>query len=155
MIIVSSCLVGINCRYDGRHCLDEKLFSVIGQGNWVPLCPEQLGGLSTPRPPAYIVSPEERNEHNGSSVVCNTSGDDVTAQFIRGAREVVRIASFLKIDMALMKEYSPSCGVRYIKRNGAIIGGMGITSSCLLSEGITVVSSEMWDEDYVRYYCSR
>ena len=155
MIIVSACLLGINCRYDGGNSLDETILSIIPRDHCVPLCPEQLGGLSTPRLPSHIVRASGREVLDGTSAIHNSSGSDVTAQFIRGAREVLAIARLLKIDTALMKEYSPSCGVCYIKRNGEAVKGMGVTSSLLSSEGITVISSEQLDGEYVRNYCNR
>jgi len=155
MIIVSACLIGIHCRYDGGTSLDETLLSILSQDGYVPLCPEQLGGLSTPRLPSQIVAGSGEEILNGTSHITDSSGRDVTEHFLRGAREVARIARLMKIDTALMKEYSPSCGVCSIKRNGVAVRGMGVASALLASMGITVISSERVDEDYVRYHRNR
>jgi len=155
MIIISACLIGMNCRYDGGNCIDETILSFISKSKYIPLCPEQLGGLSTPRLPSYIVTGSGEDVLSGKSEVLNSSGEDVTEQFIRGARATVEIARRLKIDAAIMKEYSPSCGVSFIRRSCADIEGMGVTSSLLLSEGIHIISSEKPDGEDVRYYCNR
>lgn len=155
MIIISACLIGVNCRYDGGNCIDETILSLIFKSRYIPLCPEQLGGLSTPRLPSYIVTGSGEDVLNGKSKVLNSSGEDVTEQFIRGARETVKIARRLKIDTAIMKEYSPSCGVSLIRRNGEDTKGTGVTSSLLSSEGIHIISSEKPDKKDVRFYCNR
>lgn len=155
MIIISACLIGMNCRYDGGNCIDETILSLISKSKYMPLCPEQLGGLSTPRLPSYIVTGCGEDVLSGKSKVHNSSGEDVTVQFIRGARATVKIARRLKIDTAIMKEYSPSCGVSHIRRDGVEIEGMGVTSSLLSSEGIRIISSEKLDGANVRNYCNR
>jgi len=155
MIIVSACLIGIQCRYDGGTSLDETILPILSQDGYVPLCPEQLGGLSTPRLPSQIVTGSGEEVLNGTSHIIDAEGRDVTEHFLRGAREVARIARLMKIDTALMKEYSPSCGVLSIKRNDVAVRGMGVTSALLASMGVTVISSERVDEDYVRYHRNR
>lgn len=150
MIIVSACLLGINCRYDGRSSPDERIRAFLQErGRFIPVCPEQLGGLSTPRPPAVITSGDGGDVLNGSARLIDSFGTDVTEQFLRGAREALKVASLCQVERAVLKERSPSCGVHYIKRNGEPVEGMGVTTALFREKGITVISSERF-EDYVR-----
>jgi len=114
MIIVSACLAGINCNYKGQSKPCEKVIELIKEGKAIPVCPETLGGLSIPRAPA---------KQKGNKVFTN-HGKDVTANFIRGAEEGLRIAKLADCKIAILKARSPSCdsdkGVfaRLLKRNG-------------------------------------
>ncbi|NQU02659.1 MAG: DUF523 domain-containing protein, partial [Syntrophaceae bacterium] len=87
-MIVSACLMGINCRYDGGNCLKEVLISILSKDVFIPVCPEQLGGLPTPRLPSQIVSGNGKDVLDGKARVLDSSGMDVTGNFIRGANEV-------------------------------------------------------------------
>lgn len=155
MVIISACLLGIKCRYDGESRFDEELLSLIPDTIFIPLCPEQLGGLSTPRFPAHINNGSGIDVLNGHARVIDSTGDDVTEHFLRGAKEAKKIAQLMRIDTAIMKEKSPSCGVNYIKRGDVLINGMGVTSALLHSVDIKLISSEKVTEDYVRYYHHR
>ncbi|MEA4873216.1 MAG: DUF523 domain-containing protein [Synergistaceae bacterium] len=134
-ILVSSCLLGINSRYCGGGCLNEKIASLIGNHNLIPVCPEQLGGLPTPREPDEIR--EER--------VFEKSGKENTDNFQKGAEETLRLALLLKADMAILKQNSPSCGSSMIYDgtfSSKKIPGSGITASLLIKNGIRVISEE-------------
>jgi uncharacterized protein YbbK (DUF523 family) len=155
MVIISACLLGIKCRYDGESCFDKELLSLIPDAIFIPLCPEQLGGFSTPRFPAQINNGSGPDVLNGHARIINSRGDDVTEYFLKGAKEVKKIAQLMKISTAILKENSPSCGVNYIKRDDVLINGMGVTSALLHSVGIKLISSEKVTEDYVRYYHNR
>ncbi len=100
MKIVSACLAGIKCRWDGEARPCQKVMELIKQGKAIPVCPEQLGGLTTPRTPA------EQKDNK----VFTKDGKDVTAQFERGAREAFKIAELADCDEAILKSKSPSCG---------------------------------------------
>lgn len=128
---------------------------MIPDAIFIPLCPEQLGGLPTPRSPATINNGSGPDVINGHTKVINSIGDDVTEHFLRGAEEVKMIAQLMKIDTAVMKEKSPSCGVNFIKQGDVLTSGMGVTSALLYSVGIKLISSEKVAEDYVRYYHNR
>jgi len=104
MKIVSACLAGVKCRYDGTSKPNKKVIELVKKGKAIPLCPEQLGGLSTPRIPSEI---------RGNKVI-NKKGKDVTAFFIKGAKEALKIAKLAKCREAILKSKSPSCGVREI-----------------------------------------
>jgi len=142
MIIVSACLLGFNCRYDGESRPDEDLLSSALRKLFVPVCPEQLGGLPTPRAPSGIIGGDGLDVLEGKSRIIDTSGRDVTDSFLRGANEVMRIVELLEISTAIMKEKSPSCGVCHIKRNGSNVRGTGVTSALLTKSGIRVISSD-------------
>lgn len=143
MIIVSACLLGVNCRYDGKSHPDRDLLSSDVLTRCVPVCPEQLGGLSTPRAPSEILEGEGVDVLEGKSKILSSTGIDVTDCFIRGANEVLRIAESMKIRTAIMKEKSPSCGVNHITKKECIEQGSGVTTALLRRHGIRVISSDM------------
>ena len=103
-ILVSACLAGINCKYDGTNNYNEKIFELLKEGKAVLVCPEQLGGLTTPRVPSEIIN----------NKVITKDGKDVTKNFKRGAKEVVNLAKKLNIKKAILKSKSPSCGYKKI-----------------------------------------
>ena len=132
-ILVSACLLGICCRYDGRGNPNDAVLSLLNRDDitLIPVCPEQLGGLSTPRIPS---------ERRGERVV-NRAGEDVTSQFIRGAEEALRIAKLYGCQVAVLKERSPSCGCGRIydgNFSGKLTDGDGVTAELLRREGIKV-----------------
>ncbi|TSA55993.1 MAG: DUF523 domain-containing protein [Planctomycetaceae bacterium] len=153
MIIVSACLLGVKCRYDGGSTPDKKLQSMASEVAFIPVCPEQLGGLPTPRVHAQIVDGNGEDVINGLAKVIDSNNRDLTGQFLKGAEEVREIARLMKVSTAIMKEESPSCGVRFIRKSGVTKEGMGVTSALLMREGIHVISSDEISEEYVRY-CS-
>lgn len=129
-LLVSACLLGCPCRYDGaaKPCL--AVAALAERHELVPVCPEQLGGLPTPRPPA---------ERRGDRVM--TQSGDVTEQYRRGAAEAVRLARLLRCDGAVLKEKSPSCGRGAIYDGTftrTLTAGDGVTAEALLAEGIPV-----------------
>ena len=100
MILVSACLIGINCKYSGGNNYNEKIFDLVKDGKAIPICPEQLGGLKTPRSPAEIKNKSVINKNN----------EDITKEFVRGANEVLNLAKKLGIKKAILQPRSPSCG---------------------------------------------
>jgi uncharacterized protein YbbK (DUF523 family) len=134
-ILCSACLLEINCRYDGKNTLTKKVINLRKKAILFPVCPEQLGGQSTPRYPA---------EMNGNKII-EKDGTDVTIFFKKGAREVLKIAKLYGIKEAVLKQRSPSCGSGQMYDgtfSGKIIKGNGITTSLLLKNGIKVISEE-------------
>lgn len=130
-LLVSACLLGCRCRYDGAAKPQPGLEELARQHTLVPVCPEQLGGLSTPRPPA---------ERQGDRVVTR-DGRDVTAQYRRGAEETLRLCKLLDCQGAILKERSPSCGRGAIYDgtfSGTLTAGDGVTAEVLLAHGIPV-----------------
>ncbi|MBI5468337.1 MAG: DUF523 domain-containing protein [Deltaproteobacteria bacterium] len=138
VVIVSACLVGLRTRHDGKDALSEAALSALKGSVIVPVCPEQLGGISTPRPKAEIAEGDGRDVLSGSSRVMDENGRDVTANFIRGAEETLSIARLTGATAACLKERSPSCGVGSIKRDGVTVNGAGVTAALLEKNGVRV-----------------
>lgn len=135
MIIVSACLAGINCRYDAKNNTCKKVVDLVAKGEALPLCPEQLGGLSTPRSPSEIINDK----------VITIDGNDVTANFLKGANETLKIAKLTNCNKAILKQRSPSCGFGKIydgTHTGKVIEGMGVTAKLLSNHGITILTEE-------------
>ena len=138
-LLVSSCLLGLPCRYDGASKGHPLLPSLLERHTLVPVCPEQLGGLPTPRPPA---------ECHGERVVTR-DGADVTAQYRRGAREALALCRMFHCDAALLKERSPSCGHGQIYDGSfsrCLIPGDGVTAALLRENGILVYGESQIEE---------
>lgn len=143
MILVSACLLGINCKYNGKNNLNEKILNLGNQT--VPVCPEQLGGLSTPRRPCEIVGGDGHDVLRGKAKVLTDNGVDVTEAFISGAKMTQQIAEITKTKTAILKANSPSCGSNCIydgtfshqKRPGD-----GVTAALLKQNGIKVITEE-------------
>ena len=129
MKIVSACLAGIKCKRDGEAKPCKKVIELVKQGKAIPICPEQLGGLTTPRSPA-----EQKNNK-----VFTKDGEDVTAQFEKGANAVLQIAKSFNCKEAILKSKSPSCGSGKIYDgtfSGKLIDGDGITTKLLKKNNI-------------------
>jgi len=143
--LVSACLLGVRCRYDGDTNLREPLLALAREGRAIPVCPEQLGGLPTPRVPSEIEGGDARAVWEGQAIVRNAAGEIVTDSFVRGAEEVLRLAQMYGIRAAILKERSPSCGVREVY-DGTFqrrrVPGMGIAAYHLLRNGVNVLSDE-------------
>lgn len=144
MYLISACLCGVNCKYNGGNNFNEKCLELFESGKGILICPEEIGGLSTPRLPAEI-----KGEVNGilieKSKIINNKDEDVSENFIRGAKEVLKIAKEKNIHKAILKEGSPSCGVNFIydgNFNGNKINGCGLTTYILKENGINVISEE-------------
>lgn len=134
-VLVSACLLGVPCRYDGTGKPDPRVLALVGTLPMIPVCPEQLGGLPTPRPPA---------ERHDSRVLTNDERD-VTAAFVRGAEETRRLAKLFSCRIAVLKANSPSCGSGQIYDGcfcGRLIPGDGLTAALLKQDGLTVLSEK-------------
>lgn len=142
MLLVSACLAGLNTRYDATDCCDDHLKSLLAQGRVIPVCPEQLGGLPTPREPMEIVGGDGKALLEGKArAIGRSSGRDFTENLIRGAEEVLKIVTLLKPELVVFKDGSPSCGCSYIKSNNKRVSGVGVTTAALLKKGLKVQSS--------------
>ncbi len=140
MFIVSACLVGISCRYDAKSDSDPVFLEWIKKEGFIPVCPEQLGGLPTPRVPASIIDGDGFDVLAKKSKVINQEGNEVTSQFLRGACESLRLAKMMGIKRAVLKEKSPSCGVNLTYCNDQLIKGRGVFTALLINEGIEVTA---------------
>jgi len=138
IIVVSACLLGLPTRYDGCPSANEEALSAIGSRIVVPVCPEQLGGLPTPRPPHFLDRGTGQDVLTGRSRVLNEDGDDATEEFLRGARVVLRIAELVGAREAWLKEKSPSCGVEVTSLGEQKVPGPGVTTALLRSHGVRV-----------------
>jgi uncharacterized protein YbbK (DUF523 family) len=135
MMIVSACLANLNCRYDGGAEPCEMVIRLVTEGKAIPVCPEQLGGLTTPRLPA---------ERQGKRVI-RKDGVDVTMEFDRGAQEAFKIAKLVGAMSAILKARSPSCGSGRIydgSFTGTLVDGDGVFAKLCKDNGI-IVSSEL------------
>ncbi|MDR6225081.1 DUF523 domain-containing protein [Desmospora profundinema] len=150
MKIVSGCFAGIACRYDRKHNRVEEIQRLVREGKAVPVCPEQMGGLSTPRNPAEIVGGDGDDVLDGNARVIDKQGSDVTESFVAGAREALAMAQAVDADEAILKERSPSCGSCMIYDgtfSGTKKAGVGVTTALLRRHGIRVVSEEVGVEN--------
>nr|AUF71783.1 DUF523 domain-containing protein [uncultured bacterium] len=146
MILLSACLAGKRCRYDGGG-FDRypELARMVEEGRAVPVCPEELGGLPTPRPPAEIQGGDGRDVLAGNARITRVDGKDVTEAFLAGARKTLSIAQTCGATAAVLKGRSPSCGAKQIYAgafDGALKPGQGVTAALLESAGLT-----LYDED--------
>ncbi len=135
MIIVSACLLGENCKYDGKNNKNETVIKYLKDKSYIAVCPEMLGGLPCPRTPAEIKDGR----------VYFKDGTDVTEAFLLGAKEVTDLIDQYEITEAILKEGSPSCGSNSIYDgtfSGTKINGQGITTDALLKFGIKVKSEK-------------
>ena len=130
-ILVSACLLGVSCRYDGKSKPHPAVLALQGQHQLIPVCGEIFGGLPTPRTPAERVGDR----------VLTEAGRDVTAEYRRGAEEVLALARRLDCKVALLKERSPSCGTGEIYDGSfthTLTAGDGVTAELLRASGIAV-----------------
>lgn len=137
-ILVSACLLGAACKYSGGDNLCPQVAAMAQDHALVPVCPEQLGGLPTPRTPA---------ERQGDRVVTK-DGRDVTDAYLRGAQEALKLAKLFGCDTAILKARSPSCGARAIYDGGftgTVVPGDGVTAELLQASGIRVLTEAELD----------
>ncbi len=130
-VLVSACLLGVHCRYNTKGELDPAVWELREKVNLIPVCPELLGGLATPRDPAERIKDK----------VMTIRGEDVTAQYVRGAQETLALAQLYGCHAAILKERSPSCGSGVIydgTHTGTKIPGDGVAAALLKSHGIAV-----------------
>jgi len=135
IILCSACLLGVKCRYDGKLKPNKKVLNLTRKAILIPVCPEQLGGLPTPR---------EAAERKGKKVITK-SGKDVTKNFKMGAKQVLKLAKLFGIKKAILKQRSPSRGSGQIYDgtfSGTIIKGDGVTAALLKRNGIEIISEE-------------
>ena len=139
MFLVSACLAGINCKYNGGNNYNEKVFNLVKEGKAIPVCPEQLGGLTTPREPSEIKKIDNKR------YVINSEKIDLTKEFEKGAEEVLDLAKKLNIKKAILQTRSPSCGKGKIYSGNfdrTLVDGNGVLVDLLLKNGIEVINSD-------------
>lgn len=148
MYLISACLCGVNCKYNGLNNLNDKCLELLRKGEALLVCPEQLGGLNTPRIPSEILGNAKDIIELNKGKVINKEGKDVTKEFLKGAKEALKIAKEANIKKAILKEGSPSCGSNFVydgSFTGNKIKGKGITAYLLEKEGIEIISEKDLD----------
>ena len=141
-VLISACLLGKNCRYDGGHSHLQELDAL--DVDWVPVCPEEEGGLETPRSPAEMQGSVESILNETGSVVTN-AGYDVTEKFIQGAEESLKTGLASGAECAILKSHSPSCGVGRVydgSFENTLIDGDGMFAHLCRKSGINCISSD-------------
>ncbi|NGP44591.1 DUF523 domain-containing protein [Bacillaceae bacterium SIJ1] len=145
MILVSACLAGVACRYDASHKWQEAIHQLVDQKKAIMACPEVLGGLPTPRPPAEIHGGTGEDVLSGKAFIRTPDGQDVTSAYLSGAYQMLELARKHEASFVVLKENSPSCGSSYIYNgnfNGTKMVGEGVTCALLRKEGFAVMSEE-------------
>ncbi|HHO75811.1 MAG TPA: DUF523 domain-containing protein [Deltaproteobacteria bacterium] len=140
-VLVSACLLGIPCRYNNQskpHLEMLKGLDIMP----VPVCPEQLGGLPTPRPASFFIGGGGNEVLAGGAKLMNREGSDVTNQFVNGAVYVCAIAKYLNVQYAILKENSPSCGIHQIWLEDTLIPGQGVTAAMLNQMGLCIMNED-------------
>ena len=138
-ILVSACLLGVHCRYDGSEKLNEAVKKLAERHTLIPFCPEIYGGLPTPREPSEI----------REGRVYTRSGRDVTAEYEKGAAEALKVAQMLGCDCALLQDRSPSCGIDRVHNglfDGGLVDGDGVTARLFREAGIRLVPASRADD---------
>ena len=144
MMVCSACLLGIECNYRGESNLNSRVLKLLDKNILIPVCPEQLGGLPTPRENAEIVG-DGYMVLDGRGKVVTCSGKDVTQYFVKGAMETLRIVKLYGIGSAILKQCSPSCGSGKIYDgtfSERLVSGDGVTTALLKRNGVKVFSEE-------------
>ena len=146
MKLVSACLAGFPCRYDGK-CLRRypAVEELVRRGEAIPFCPEQMGGLCTPRSPAEICGGAGKEVLEGSARVLTREGMDVTDAYRRGAEEALEACRRFSVDTAVLKARSPSCGCGAVYDgtfSHVLRSGDGVTAALLKRFGIAVITEE-------------
>lgn len=138
-ILISACLMGINCRYNGESEIVKELEELKNKYNLIPVCPEIYGGLKTPRNPAERVNDK----------VLTNNGEDVTEGYAKGAEEILKLAKFYDCKYAILKERSPSCGFGRIYDgtfSKTTIDGNGVTADLLAKNGVKIIGESKIQE---------
>lgn len=145
VILVSACLLGTCCNHEGRASVRPRVQRLSGSARLVPICPEVVGGLTTPRTGAELVGGEGADVLAGSARVRTNAGDDVTDAYLRGAAAAVELARTVGATRAVLKARSPSCGSAQVYDgtfSRALRAGAGVTAAALRAAGIDVESDE-------------
>lgn len=146
MKLISACLLGIKCAWDGQdNYKSDKAIELLNSETLIPVCPEQLGGLKTPRAPQEIQRGTGEDVLDGKCKVLNIDGEEVTQKFITGAEETLKIVGLFHIEEFIGKSRSPSCGCGQIYDgtfSRKLIDGDGVTTALLKRDGISVITEE-------------
>lgn len=145
MILVSACLAGLDSKYNGKSNFNEDIEKLVREGKAIMVCPEQMGGLPTPRDSCEIVCGDGGAVLSGKSNIIDSKGQNQTGKFIKGAEETLKVGRLYNINKAILKSKSPSCGVGKIYDgtfSGKLIEGNGVTAEFLIRNGFEVITEE-------------
>ena len=134
-VLVSACLLGVNCKYNGNNNKNDKVLEYIKDKQVIPICPEILGGLSTPRTPSEV----------SNNRIITKDGKDVTSNYVKGAEEVLKLGKLLDVKKAILKSKSPSCGSGLIYDgtfSNNLTKGDGIATKLLKENNIEVLTED-------------
>lgn len=146
MILISSCLVDLFSKYDGSSNANTLLLAYCHRGKFIPVCPEQLGGLPTPRKPVELSGMTGQAVLRGEGKAITEEGCDCTEEFVRGAEQLVKIVRLWGVTASILKERSPSCGSSYIYDGSfshTVMPGEGVAAALLRQHGIPVYSEQL------------
>ena len=135
---MSACLLGLPTRYDGGACPQTTIIRLVWAGPVIAICPELMGGLATPRPPAQITGGDGRDVLAGHARVVRETGEDVTAAFLEGVHIVGALAQRSGAKCAFLKDGSPACGATHIKRGRETVAGLGVCAALLSQMGVEI-----------------
>lgn len=143
-VLVSACLLGLETRYDATHNRSEAILNHLRQQGLtaVPVCPEQLAGLPTPRTKTWFVDGDGDSIIDGQGQMCDEYGTDMAEMFLRGAEMSLQVAQINQCKTAILKQGSPSCGCGMIHRSGQKVPGRGVTAALLNQHGINLSSED-------------
>lgn len=145
MILVSACLLGQDCKYNGANNRNQAVIDYLADKEYLPVCPECYGELPTPRPPSEICGGDGLDVLEGKAKVLSAEGRDVTEAFIKGAQKLLEAAQQYEEPLAILKEKSPSCGLHFIydgSFSGKVVHGSGVATALLRQNGIQVLSEK-------------
>jgi len=146
-ILVSACLLGLDTRYNGLCKKNDSVVDFLSSAEWtiIPVCPEQLAGLPTPRPATQFAHGDGDSVLAGAGSVINSARENMDKLFIKGANQVLTIAQMNHCTRAILKERSPSCGLHQICREDRMVEGHGVTTALLKNHGITIFNEDEID----------
>ncbi|MCW8893006.1 MAG: DUF523 domain-containing protein [Deltaproteobacteria bacterium] len=144
LILVSSCLLGLKTRYDATDNYSQAVADFLTRQKLtpIPVCPEQLGGLPTPRPKCWFNHGDGKTTLENKGSLCDEHGNNPTMAFIHGAEETLKIARMTNCRMAILQQRSPSCGSESIYLNAALTKGMGVTTALLKENGLEIFGDD-------------
>lgn len=147
MLIISACLCGIDCTYNGKNNRNPIFEELLRSGQALPVCPEQLGGLETPRTAAEIIGGAGQEVLAGQARVMTRQGTEVSAKYIRGAEQTLKIAQTVDPELVVFKSRSPACGVGAIydgNFSSRLKEGDGVAAALLKRHGFKIVDNETY-----------
>lgn len=151
MIIVSACIAGVSCRYDGTSRLNEKILKLVAEKKAIPLCPEILGGRKIPREPVEIINGNGEDVLDGKAYVKDKNGNDVTTEILTGVKEFLFTVERLGVKIVILKTKSPTCGSGKIYDgtfSNVLKDGDGVLVAALRQKGIKIYTEENFMEIY-------